>query len=54
MVIRQLTKKAASDIANILQPETRLFTHELPNGMEPEDLADIQLNLIANNFSLSF
>ncbi len=50
----QAGKKATSAIADILQPKTRLFIHELPNGMEPEDLADTQLNLIATNFSLSF
>jgi DNA primase len=50
----QTGKKAASAIANILQPKTRLSIHELHNGMEPEDLADNQLNLIATNFSLSF
>jgi DNA primase len=50
----QAGKKAASDIANILQQKTRLFIHELPNEMEPEDLADNQLNLIATNFHLFF
>jgi len=50
----QAGKKAASAIAEVLQHKTRTLIHELPNGMEAEDLTDNQLNLIATNFLLSF
>jgi DNA primase len=50
----QAGKKAAYAIAEILQHRTHTLIHELPNGMEPENLSDNQLNLIATNFLLSF
>lgn len=50
----QAGKKAASVIADILQPKTCVLIHELFDSMEPEDLTDNQLNFIARNFLLSF
>ena len=47
-------QKASSAIAETLQHRTHILAHELPNGMEPEDLTDNQLNLIATNFLLFF
>jgi DNA primase len=50
----QAGNKAACAIADILRSKTCVLIHELPNSMEPEDLTDNQLNLIARNFLFSF
>jgi DNA primase len=50
----QAGKKAAPTIANILRTKTYVLIHELPNAMEPEDLPDSELKLIASNFLFSF
>lgn len=46
-------KKAALAIAAIIQSKTHVLIHELPKGMEPEDLTDNELKLIAGNFLFS-
>lgn len=49
----QAGKKAAITVANILRTKTYVLIHELPNCMEPEDLLDSELKLIADNFLFS-
>lgn len=46
-------RKAASALTTILQPKTHVLIHELPTGMEPEDLTDSELKLIAGRLLFS-
>ncbi|MDP2971376.1 MAG: toprim domain-containing protein [Deltaproteobacteria bacterium] len=44
-------RKAATQIAAILNNLTKTILHQLPDGMEPEDLSDDQLRSIAKQYS---
>lgn len=44
-------RKAAAQIASILNNHTKTILHQLPDGLEPEDLSDDQLRSIANQYS---
>jgi DNA primase len=44
-------RKAAAQNASILNNHTKTILHQLPNGLEPEDLSDDQLRSIASQYS---
>lgn len=44
-------RKAAAQIASILNNHTKTILHQLPDGLEPEDLSDDQLRSIASQYS---
>jgi DNA primase len=44
-------RKAAAQIASILNKHTKTILHQLADGLEPEDLSDDQLRSIASQYS---
>lgn len=47
-------RKAAVTLARMLKGATEVMVHELPDGMEPEDLSDLDISVTAKRYLLFF